>query len=250
MFRNIQSSQTTAPQPRTSGWPSTLDMSLFGQGIRKRAAPYEDSDQEEDDDGQTAFGVKKLRTVHSSEIVTDPFSSSHPSHPANVMNAFISPPVTPTPLARRQASDIAMEDLDMADSQPSSQREWATSLQVDVNIPSFVQQESNLSAISMLDADEEAIQRPHTPGIIMNDMNRLEVSPSSEIQSRGWMGMAKLDHSRQEAAVQQQTQQQQVGEAVGLATAASKGRFTMGYRADCEKCRNRIPGHWAHPPTF
>lgn len=27
---------------------------------------------------------------------------------------------------------------------------------------------------------------------------------------------------------------------------SGKGRFSMGYREDCEKCRQRVPGHYAH----
>ena len=37
--------------------------------------------------------------------------------------------------------------------------------------------------------------------------------------------------------------------AAGEGTASSKGRKTtlsMGYRADCEKCRTRVPGHYNH----
>lgn len=30
------------------------------------------------------------------------------------------------------------------------------------------------------------------------------------------------------------------------ALSSSKGRFSMGYREDCEKCRMRVPGHYAH----
>jgi hypothetical protein len=27
---------------------------------------------------------------------------------------------------------------------------------------------------------------------------------------------------------------------------SGKGRFLMGYRDDCEKCRQRVPGHYSH----
>ncbi|RVD87486.1 uncharacterized protein DFL_001720 [Arthrobotrys flagrans] len=219
----------------------------FGQGTRKRPARYADSDQEEEGDVLMALGSKKIRT---SSIDTNQTSSFLPSHPNVATNAFISPPVTPTPMPRRQTSDIAMEDLDMADSQPASQHDWNSGLYADVHVPSFVQQDSTLSAISILDAEEQGshIQRPHTPGIIMRDMTRLEVSPSSELQSRGWMGMGRVQETMQQQHNHHQRHHQ--GEAGSLGTAASKGRFTMGYRADCEKCRNRVPGHYAHPPTL
>jgi hypothetical protein len=29
-----------------------------------------------------------------------------------------------------------------------------------------------------------------------------------------------------------------------------KRSFTMGYRADCEKCRNKVPGHFSHIITY
>ncbi|KAK6524954.1 hypothetical protein TWF281_011844 [Arthrobotrys megalospora] len=239
MFVSIHHTEPNAPRAGTPDWSNTLGVGQVGQGTRKRSARYADSDQEEEEDGLLALGFKKPRT---SSIDTNQTTSFLPSHPNVAVNAFISPPVTPTPMPRRQTSDIAMEDLDMADSQPASQRDWPSGLYVDVNVPSFVQQESNLSAFSMLDAEEEeVIQRPHTPGMIMRDMTRLEVSPSSELQSRGWMRIGAVEE------IPQQRHEIEVG---SLGIAGSKGRFTMGYRADCEKCRNRVPGHYAHPPTL
>ncbi|KAJ6256024.1 hypothetical protein Dda_9116 [Drechslerella dactyloides] len=206
-----------------------------GGSLRKRRAPYADSDAEDDeDDGSALPGVKKQRMAY----------------PA-IDTAFISPPVTPTtpPTTRRHNSDVAMEDLDMfmTDSQPNSQTHprWgaAAAAAGGVHIPAFVAQESNASAMSLLSAgdEEEVIRRPHTPGMIMRDLTRLEVSPSSEIQSRGWSGLAKCGQTHAAA---------ESGGDGKMATAGSKGRFTMGYRADCEKCRSRVPGHWAHPPTM
>ncbi|KAK6332099.1 hypothetical protein TWF718_002633 [Orbilia javanica] len=237
--------RSTNPQHATSDWSSILGVSQPGQGTRKRSARY-DSDQEDEEDGLMTLGSKKQRT---SSIDTNQTSSFLPSHPNVAMNAFISPPVTPTPMPQRQASDIAMEDLDMADSQPSSQNDWNSGMYADIRVPSFVQQDSNLSVISMLDVEEQDghVQRPHTPGIIMRDMTRLEVSPSCEIQNRGWMGMERAGETMQHYHEQQESHQTQAG---NMVAAASRGRFTMGYRADCEKCRNRVPGHYAHPPTF
>ncbi|KAK6346349.1 hypothetical protein TWF730_010675 [Orbilia blumenaviensis] len=262
--------QYDAPRAGTPDWAAnTLGAGQFGQSNRKRSARYADSDQEEDDDVLIPLGTKKART---SSIDTNQTSSFLPSHPSVSTDAFISPPVTPTPMPHRQASDIAMEDLDMMDSQlDSSQQEWNLGLHIGANnqVPSYVQQDSNLS---MLDTEEHQHQhqhqhqqgshilRPHTPGIIMRDMTRLEVSPSSELQSRGWMGMEIIraaeptqyhhhleQHRNQDHHHQQQQQHSGAG---GSGTAASKSRFTMGYRADCEKCRNRVPGHYAHPPSF
>ncbi|KAK6539938.1 hypothetical protein TWF694_008772 [Orbilia ellipsospora] len=257
----FQSGQGTAGQPGTIDWSNSLGLAQFGQGTRKRSAPYADSDQEDEDEGITALKMKKQRMGRSS--TESLFCSSLPSLG---MNAFISPPVTPTPMSRRQTSDIPMEmeDMDMADSQPSlsqqQQREWNVGgLHVNVNVPAFVQQDSNLSAISMADADDEdekeeqeeggtVVERPHTPGIIMRDMTRLEVSPPSEIQSRRWIGMNNTGKIGGLENRQVSEEPQQDGR--NLVTASSRGRFTMGYRADCEKCRNRVPGHWAHPPTI
>ncbi|KAF3913159.1 hypothetical protein AA313_de0203942 [Arthrobotrys entomopaga] len=258
----FQNGQGTPGQSGTVDWNNSLGFAQFGQGTRKRSAPYADSDQEDEDEGITALKIKKQRMGRSS--TESLFCSSLPSLG---MNAFISPPVTPTPMSRRQTSYIPMEmeDMDMSDSQPSSSQqqqeqqrgEWNVGgLHVNVNIPAFVQQDSNLSAISMADADEEEeedfggtiVERPHTPGIIMRDMTRLEVSPPSEIQSRGWTGMSANDGCSKNGQADEEEQQSQDGRNMG--TASSRGRFTMGYRADCEKCRNRVPGHWAHPPTI
>lgn len=27
-------------------------------------------------------------------------------------------------------------------------------------------------------------------------------------------------------------------------------KFSMGYKADCDKCRNRVPGHFSHIITY
>jgi hypothetical protein len=32
--------------------------------------------------------------------------------------------------------------------------------------------------------------------------------------------------------------------------AGMKRTFTMGYRADCEKCQNKVPGHFSHIITY
>lgn len=41
------------------------------------------------------------------------------------------------------------------------------------------------------------------------------------------------------------------GELVGsMHGAGTKRSFSMGYRADCEKCRNRVPGHFSHIITY
>ncbi|KAF3914541.1 hypothetical protein ABW21_db0204946 [Orbilia brochopaga] len=245
MFRNVTNAHSNGGVgvQQQQAWCS----SSGGGSLRKRRAPYADSDLEDDDEeGAMLPGVKKQRTAYPS-----------------IDTAFISPPVTPTtlPTTRRQNSDVAMEDLDMfmADSQPvnsngigSSQphQRWdaAAAAAAGRHIPAFVTQESTASAMSLLSADgeDDLINRPHTPGMIMRDLTRLEVSPSSEIQSRGWSrtsGLAKGGH------LHTQTCEGAAGDGK-IATAGSKGRFTMGYRADCEKCRSRTPGHWAHPPTM
>ncbi|KAK6353118.1 hypothetical protein TWF696_005108 [Orbilia brochopaga] len=246
MFRNVTNNRADGgvsarqQQRQQQPWSSSLDGSL-----RKRRAPYADSDPEDEDEESAALpGVKKQRMAYPS-----------------IDTAFISPPVTPTtlPMARRQNSDVAMEDLDMlmADSQPGTSSSSSSNSQTHHrwdsaaaaaggrHVPAFVAQESNASAMSVLagDDDDNVINRPHTPGMIMRDLTRLEVSPSSEIQSRGWSGMG--------GATKGGSMQTSCGGGGGkMATAASKGRFTMGYRADCEKCRSRMPGHWAHPPTM
>lgn len=100
------------------------------------------------------------------------------------------------------------------------------------------------------------IRRPHTPGMIMKDMTRLEVSPSSENHhnNRAWLGMDSV-HAAAVGSTAAIAIPGLVG-VVGLEQQQSssgvhaKGRFTMGYRADCEKCRMRVPGHYTHLPGF
>ena len=89
----------------------------------------------------------------------------------------------------------------------------------------------------------------------MRDMTRLEVSPG------GTAGNIRDDDDDVQIISEQsvdsasgsvdgEDEEGDVGLGRHLRIAASKGRFTMGYRSDCEKCRARVPGHWAHPPAL
>ena len=66
----------------------------------------------------------------------------------------------------------------------------------------------------------------NTPVSIMNGIGKLEVSSTVELLDKlNTYNIAKTEP----------------------VSGPQKVRFTMGYRADCEKCRQRLPGHWAHP---
>lgn len=60
MFGNIQHTQPNAPRAGTPDWSNILGVGQPGQGTRKRSARYADSDQEEEEDGLLALGVKVL----------------------------------------------------------------------------------------------------------------------------------------------------------------------------------------------
>jgi len=40
------------------------------------------------------------------------------------------------------------------------------------------------------------------------------------------------------------------GDKGGVGAGGMKRSFSMGYRADCEKCRMKVPGHFSHIITY
>jgi len=82
-----------------------------------------------------------------------------------------------------------------------------------------------------------------------------EASPAASTLSFGEMSMdvdldketpTKKGHSRSKHSIRQWGGYSDNGPA----TPGLKRNFTIGYRADCEKCRNRVPGHNAHIITY
>ena len=77
-------------------------------------------------------------------------------------------------------------------------------------------------------------------------LGRLNVRNAAEVRSEevGWNSSVQTDHSHNDNV-------QARGWWRGKEKEKEKGRtgktiLSMGYRADCEKCRTRVPGHWSH----
>jgi len=192
----------------------------------KRMAYLVDSDQEDEEE---PIKVKKQRLDRENEFT--------PTFSEDESVGFISPPITPTPIPnhRRATSDISMEDLEMADSQPNSQP-WTATEQTQACPNTF------LPSVPEIDTE---IARPHTPGILTRSLTRLEVSPSVMIPDHGACLPANdKDSANGDGNVSP-------GGSVTLVYPhIPKKRFTMGYRADCEKCRMKVPGHTIHRPIW
>lgn len=91
---------------------------------------------------------------------------------------------------------------------------------------------------------------------VSEELARARRSSSLDIDNFGQMGM-QLHGARQDAQGQWNSRvnsfggSQNLGHvATGMAPPPQKkkkgGRLVMGYRADCEKCRDKVPGHYNH----
>lgn len=75
----------------------------------------------------------------------------------------------------------------------------------------------------------------------LEDM-QMEVDRSSSQQTP-----TKKGHQRSKHSVRQWSG---MGGDLQSAGQGMKRSFSMGYRADCEKCRNQVPGHFSHIITY
>lgn len=92
-----------------------------------------------------------------------------------------------------------------------------------------------------------------SPSVIVNGINdmQMEVEPSfpspkfeKEIPVPHKKGHTRSKHSLRNW---NGSTGDLVGNSDGVGT---KKSFSMGYRADCEKCRNKVPGHFSHIITY
>ena len=142
---------------------------------------------------------------------------------------------------------MSLDPMDMAESTTSSQTQpWQTTSHPLPALPAQFQR------VDISDSSHSESPSPHslyddpvglvssggggggggnTPGSIMGRMDRLEVTaplntngPDQQEYSDMVMNNAKPEPPK-------------------------PGKFTMGFRPDCEKCRMKVPGHWAHPPA-
>ena len=106
-------------------------------------------------------------------------------------------------------------------------------------------------------ADDEAMGGYNVGGRrLPSPISEGEGSPAMLVSGLGEMQMdmdqdrntpSKKGHCRSKHSLRQWTGS---GAEMGGNGAGMKRSFTMGYRADCEKCRNRVPGHFSHIITY
>jgi hypothetical protein len=170
-----------------------------------------------------------------------------------------------------QMSDIALysDDFEMTDSihlSPGSfQNDPSTSISSRIPTPihsSFAPHIRAEKAFRHNDpdfADDEAmIDRFRRGRRLPSPISEGEMSPSVIVEGLGEMQMeveqdiekaspTKKGHSRSKHSLRNWTG---FGGELNGSGANMKRSFTMGYRADCEKCRNKVPGHFSHIITY
>jgi len=160
-------------------------------------------------------------------------------------------------------SDVAVysDDYEMADSSHLSPAPYrndpATSLSGRVPTPihssfaTHIRAEKTFRHSDPDFADDEAlVERFRRGRRLPSPISEGEMSPSIITDGLGGMQMdvesesgretpTKKGHTRSKHSLRSWTGGGELG--VGM-----KRTFTLGYRADCEKCRNKVPGHFSH----
>ena len=71
------------------------------------------------------------------------------------------------------------------------------------------------------------------------------ISPSGMTEEMMFRLDMRLDNSCSSTEQIQRAESSPAEEPVSIQT-RGKAKLSMGYRADCEKCRARVPGHYNH----
>lgn len=79
-----------------------------------------------------------------------------------------------------------------------------------------------------------------SPSIIADGLSDMQMESIEEIEK---ITPTKKGHSRSKHSLRNWAGLGCDGNGFGAGT---KKTFSMGYRADCEKCRNKVPGHFSH----
>jgi len=105
--------------------------------------------------------------------------------------------------------------------------------------------------------DESIVERFRRGRRLPSPISEGETSPSVIVEGLEDMQMeveqpeketpTKKGHNRSKHSIRSWTGfgGELSGNGIGM-----KRTFTMGYRADCEKCRNKVPGHFSHIITY
>ena len=82
-----------------------------------------------------------------------------------------------------------------------------------------------------------------SPSVMLEDLGDMQMEVDASSQEKETP--TKKGHQRSKHSLRQWTG---FGEANG--NGVMKRSFSMGYRADCEKCRMKVPGHFSHIITY
>ena len=83
-----------------------------------------------------------------------------------------------------------------------------------------------------------------SPSVIVEGLGEMQMDIESTTQELEKNTPTKKGHTRSKHSLRSWTG---MGELGGTGT---KRTFSMGYRHDCEKCRNKVPGHFNHIITY
>ncbi|PQE11694.1 hypothetical protein CJF32_00004841 [Rutstroemia sp. NJR-2017a WRK4] len=90
-----------------------------------------------------------------------------------------------------------------------------------------------------------------SPSVIVEGMNgmQMEVEPSEPSPETSASPPMKKGHTRSKHSLRNwHGCSSELGGNINIL--GMKRTFSMGYRADCEKCRNKVPGHFSHIITY
>ncbi|KAG0650005.1 hypothetical protein D0Z07_3737 [Hyphodiscus hymeniophilus] len=83
-----------------------------------------------------------------------------------------------------------------------------------------------------------------SPSIIVEGLSEMQMEYEGTTQELEKTTPSRKGHTRSKHSLRSWTG---VGE---LGASGTKRTFSMGYRTDCEKCRNNVPGHFNHIITY
>ncbi|RDL42066.1 Uncharacterized protein BP5553_02045 [Venustampulla echinocandica] len=213
-----------------------------------------------DSDSEDKTAIEEPRSVFS------PYSSS-PAYPHT--QSF---PSTPRSPQKSQLSDAAMysDDFEMTDTAHLSpgplHKDSPTGVTARIPTPihssfsPFIRSEKASIHHDVDFADDEGIVERFRRGRrLPSPISETEISPAVIVDGMGDMQMevdtssqleketpTKKGHTRSKHSLRQWTG---FGGEMG-GNSGMKKSFSMGYRADCEKCRLKVPGHFSHIITY
>jgi len=222
--------------------------------------PIHSDSEDKDNDGQAE--PRSFFSPYSSPVTADLTRSGSPSPYINDPDILVS-------LQSSHVSDVAIhsDDFEMIDSFHLSPGPFHTesSNGITGRIPTpihssfapFIRAEKASMHRDVDFADDEAMvdkfrrgrrlpspisEGEMSPSVIVEGFSDMQMDVESNSQERHTP--SKKGHSRSKHSLRNWNG---LGE---ISPAGGKRGFSMGYRADCEKCRMKVPGHFSHIITY